>query len=92
MVAKGYLKLSDAEMFSQFLAQAPRAGNEFEFNVQQQPSESVTLLAAQKTNVLARLKRPTCNFCGNLCSFLWYLRRPTSVQELAAQSIRDVDS
>jgi len=39
--------------------------------------------------VLTRLKRPTCNFCGNLCSFLWYLRRPISAKELAAQSIKD---
>ena len=53
------------------------------------PNESVTLLAAQKTNVLTRLKRPTCNFCGNLCSFLWYMRKPVSAQELAVQSIRN---
>ena len=53
------------------------------------PSESVTLLAAQKTNVLTRLKRPTCNFCGNLCTFLWYLRKPASAKELVAQKFKN---
>ena len=52
------------------------------------PNESVTLLAAQKTNVLSRLKRPTCNFCGNLCTFLWYMRKPASAKDLVAESLR----
>ena len=90
VVAKGYLKLSDAEMFNQFLPQQTKTSNGQEYVANYpNPAESVTLLAAQKTNVLTRLKRPTCNFCGNLCSFLWYLRKPVSAQDLAAQSIKD---
>lgn len=27
-------------------------------------------------NILSSYKRPTCNFCGNLCGFYWYKRKP----------------
>lgn len=34
---------------------------------------------------MAALKRPVCNFCGNICEFSWYAKKTLSPEMLAAR-------
>ncbi len=90
VAAKGYLKLNDAEQISQYF-------NNFE-GVETNPSQNVYLIAANKINILSSQKRPACNFCGNLCGFLWYRKKSNSLtgnktkEELILKQVGELDS
>ena len=69
IAAKGYLKLSEAEALQNYFAKD-------QSNPSINPSESIYLIAARKINIITSYKRPTCNFCGNICGFYWYKKKP----------------
>lgn len=56
------------------------------------PQENLYLIAAQKTNALSSLKRPICNFCGNICGFMWYQKKVLSAQSFLNKQIREQES
>lgn len=43
------------------------------------------MIALQKTSALSTLKRPVCNFCGNICEFTWHAKKMTTAETLAAR-------
>jgi len=63
IAAKGYISLKDAETLA--------LDNENNSNC----CDNLYLIAAQKSNALAANKRPICNLCGEICTFLWYRRK-----------------
>ena len=42
-------------------------------------------------NALSDMKRPICNFCGMVCSFLWYMKPPKTSQDILEKQIKDKD-
>ena len=96
MISKGYLKLSDADMLQYYFKQHEHdeksrnlQTGDRGIGVQAGPHESVSLFVAQKTNVLSRLKRPTCNFCGIVCSFIWYMKKAVTTQSLLSRQLKE---
>lgn len=88
VAAKGYLKINEAEQIAQYFQKA-------ESQSVTNSSQNIYLLAAKKINLISQHKRPTCNFCGNLCGAFWYKKKASSDnlrEEKALKAMGEMES
>eukprot|EP00350_Pseudokeronopsis_sp_OXSARD2_P002553 CAMPEP_0170567850 /NCGR_PEP_ID=MMETSP0211-20121228/80750_1 /TAXON_ID=311385 /ORGANISM="Pseudokeronopsis sp., Strain OXSARD2" /LENGTH=213 /DNA_ID=CAMNT_0010889433 /DNA_START=417 /DNA_END=1061 /DNA_ORIENTATION=- len=70
IATKGYLKVGEAENLAQLYSIKPE--------YYQNASDHTFLIAASKINLISSYKRPSCNFCGNICGQYWYQKKVNS--------------